>query len=119
MKTLRTLLCAAALLSFATPAAAADEKKPAAATGRTLLKLEVQPASEIFVDGKSRGKAEVLEVEVKPGLHIVRFVHASGDEHENQLDAVAKKTTTYQWKFDYEPPPVEGEKKSEPTLVTP
>ncbi len=122
MKTLHALFCAAAMLSVAPPARAADEKaaapKPATA-GKTMLRLEVKPASEIFVDGKSRGKTELLELEVKAGLHIVRFVHASGDEHENQLDAVAKKTTTYQWKFDYEAAPVAGDKPAEPTLVTP
>jgi len=119
MRTIPALLLASGLMLAAAPASAEEAKKPAAASGKTMLRLEVKPASEIFVDGKSRGKAELLELEVKPGLHIVRFVHSSGDEHENQLDAVAKKTTTYQWAFDYAEPTPAAEKKEEPSLVQP
>ncbi len=127
MRTFLRFLAAAALLS-ASPALASEPKadkagaKGKAASGKTLLKLEVTPASEIFVDGKSKGKKELLELEVKPGLHIVRFVHPGGDEHENQVDVASKKTTVYQWKFDYDTPPsAEGgeAKPAEPAVVTP
>lgn len=87
----------------ATPAAAKDAaKKPA--PGKTLLKLKVEPKSHVFVDGADKGKVSELELAVKPGAHDVRFVHASGDEHEDRVVCKAGKTTAYEWKFDYSPP---------------
>jgi hypothetical protein len=87
----------------ATPAAAnGAAKKPA--PGKTLLKLKVEPKSRVFVDGADKGKVSELELAVKPGAHVVRFVHASGDEHEDMVVCKSGKTTAYEWKFDYSPP---------------
>lgn len=94
--------------AFAGEALAAEPKAPSAARkspqGKTLLRLKVDPPSRVYVDGADKGKVNELQVEVKPGGHIVRFVHESGDEHENLVVCQAGKTTAYEWKFDYSPP---------------
>lgn len=85
------------------PAAAKGAaKKPAA--GQTLLKVKVEPRSRVFVDGVDKGKVTELQLPVKPGGHVVRFVHETGDEHENRIVCQAGKTTAYEWKFDYSAP---------------
>lgn len=87
----------------AAPAAAKGAaRKPAA--GKTMLRLKVDPPSKVFVDGVAKGKVTDLELAVKPGGHVVRFVHDGGDEHENLVVCKSGKTTAYEWKFDYSAP---------------
>ena len=100
---------AAALLA-AGPAFAGESGAPAPAVakgaakkpspGKTQLRLKVDPPSRVFVDGVDQGKKGELLLSVKPGGHIVRFVHANGDEHEDRVVCQAGKTTAYEWQFD-------------------
>lgn len=112
MRTYSMALLAAMLLAASsasagqhgTRGAAAEKNAASKPAGQTLLKVRVEPESHVFVDGIDKGKATELELPVKPGAHIVRFVHASGDEHENRIVCEPGKITAYEWKFDYSAP---------------
>jgi hypothetical protein len=109
MRTYLLATVAAALLA-AGPAFAGEPGAPAPAVakdaakkpspGKTQLRLKVDPPSRVFVDGVDRGQKGELVLPVKPGGHVVRFVHANGDEHETRIVCQAGKTTAYEWKFD-------------------
>jgi len=55
-----------------------------APAGPTGLKIGVLPWGEVFVDGRSRGNAPV-EVELRPGSHLVRVVGPGGREDEQRV----------------------------------
>jgi hypothetical protein len=50
----------------------------------TGLKIGVLPWGEVFIDGRSRGNAPV-EVELRPGSHVVRVVGPPGLEQEQRV----------------------------------
>ncbi len=57
---------------------------PMAPTGPTGVKVGVLPWGEVFVDGRSRGNAPV-DVELRPGTHLVRVVGPTGAEEERRV----------------------------------
>ena len=101
-------LALAALIALAAPTAhaadaAAKAKKPAG-SGKTLLKVEVSPPSQLFIDNKPHGTTgKAKTIELTPGRHIVRVVHKK-DEHEEQVVLKKGETTEYGWKFEDDAP---------------
>jgi hypothetical protein len=112
---MRALFLAASLL-FATSAAADGKKPPKPPSGKTILKLDIEPPSNVFIDGKARGSStKFKQVELSPGAHIVRVVYKR-DEHEEQVILKKGEVSEYHWKFEdaepkKPPPPPEGEEK--------
>jgi hypothetical protein len=87
------------VLAWSTPAEAAPKKD-----GRTLLKIQVDPPSKIFVDGKPRGAGKSKTIELSPGAHIIRVVHKK-DEHEERVILKRGETTEWSWRFEDAAPP--------------
>jgi hypothetical protein len=83
--------------------------------GKAMLKIDVEPASQVFVDGKSKGTLKQKTIELKPGTHVVRVVHKK-DEHEDQVVLKSGSTTEFSWRFEDEkakPPPTQEEQVGE------
>lgn len=80
------------------PRAHAREKLP---PGQSKLLLKVAPETTVVeVDGKRRGTAaEVKELLLPPGPHIVHLVHGL-DEHEDQVVLRKGAVTSFEWKFE-------------------
>jgi hypothetical protein len=58
--------------------------RPAMSSRPTGLKIGVLPWGEVFIDGRSRGNAPV-EVELRPGFHVVRVEGPPGLENEQRV----------------------------------
>ena len=81
--------------------------------GKTQVQLAVKPAgAQVFIDGKSVGKAgENRVIDVTPGFHVIHVVN-KGDEHEERVNFAPSRKTIYTFEFDDAVP-------SNPTEPTP
>jgi hypothetical protein len=105
-------------LSLALAVALAGAPK-ASGPKKTLLKIEVRPASAIvYVDGKRKGTgAKAMSLSVEPGRHTIRIVQGR-DEHQEVVAVKKGETTSWSWTFEDdtkggqpavpEPPPDKG-----------
>jgi len=87
-------------LSLALAVALAGAPK-ASAPKKTLLKIEVRPASAIvYVDGKRKGTgAKAMSLPVEPGRHTIRIVQGR-DEHQEVVSVKKGETTNWSWTFE-------------------
>jgi hypothetical protein len=87
-------------LSLALAVALAGAPK-ASGPKKTLLKIEVRPASAIvYVDGKRKGTgAKAMSLSVEPGRHTIRIVQGR-DEHQEVVAVKKGETTNWSWTFE-------------------
>ncbi len=87
-------------LSLALAVALAGAPK-ASGPKKTLLKIEVRPASAIvYVDGKRKGTgAKAMSLPVEPGRHTIRIVQGR-DEHQEVVAVKKGETTNWSWTFE-------------------
>ncbi len=79
------------------------------------LTIEVAPPeSELFVDGKKKGKAKKpFVLKLAPGRHEIKVVY-KGDSHSEEIALKAGEKKTWKWEFEG----VEAPKKKEPEPPT-